>query len=94
MAGKWVPVTLGESLGWSYANLAMAHAAVAQGEQTYRTLHYMIRSRLHKGLREGKMQIASLAEDEKLKLVLPQACCYCGATIRCGFHPVAVSEAV
>ena len=39
--------TVAETLYWSYANLAMAHAAVA--------------------------------DDERLKLVLPQACCYCGA---------------
>jgi hypothetical protein len=39
----------------------------------------MIRSRLYKGLRDGGMNIGTIANDERLKLVLPQACCYCGA---------------
>lgn len=78
MASKWVPTNLGESLNWSYANLTMAHAAVAKGEQAYGRVHYMIRSRLHKGLLAGTMSIGPIAEDEKLKLILPQACCYCG----------------
>lgn len=78
MASNWVPSTLGELLYWSYANLAMAHAAVAKGEQQYGRLHYMIRSRLQKGLLAGTMSIGPIAEDEKLKLILPQSCCYCG----------------
>lgn len=78
MTSKWVPTTLGESLHWSYANLAMAHAAVAKGAQQYGRLHYMIRAHLRKGLLAGTMNIGSIAEDEKLKLVLPRSCCYCG----------------
>jgi hypothetical protein len=71
--------TLGEHLYWSYANLGMAHAAVEQGAEKYRPLHFMIRSRLYKGLCTGKMNVASLVEDERLKMILPQACCYCGS---------------
>jgi hypothetical protein len=56
----------------------MAHAAVAKGERQYGRLHYMIRSRLHNGLLAGTMSIGPIAEDEKLKLILPQSCCYCG----------------
>ncbi len=78
MPSKWVPSTLGECLYWSYANLAMAHAAVATGARDYRRVHYMIRSRLLAGLESGAMTMGPLAEDEKLKLVLPQSCCYCG----------------
>jgi len=75
----WVPSTLGEALYWSYANLAMAHAAVAKGDRQYGRLHYMIRARLRKGLLAGTMSIGPIAEDEKLKLILPQSCCYCGS---------------
>lgn len=38
----------------------------------------MIRSRLYSGLTKGTKQIGPLADDERLKMVLPQACCYCG----------------
>jgi hypothetical protein len=71
--------TVGESLYWSYANLAMAHAAVSEGAAKYQRLHFIIRSRLYAGLKKGTMSIGPLADDEKLKLILPQACCYCGS---------------
>lgn len=72
------PVTIGELLYWSYANLAMAHSAVDEKAASYGRLQFMIRSRLYKGLREGRMDIKPLAVDERLKMILPQACCYCG----------------
>lgn len=72
------PTTIGESLHWSYANLAMAHSAVSTQTAAYLKLHYMIRARLYKGLRSGSMGIGSVLDDERLKLILPQACCYCG----------------
>lgn len=72
------PTTIGESLYWSYSNLAMAHAAVSKQATAYGRLHYMIRARLYKGLCDGSMSIGSLLDDERLKLILPQACCYCG----------------
>ncbi len=72
------PETIGESLHWSYANLAMAHAAVSNGATVYARTHYMIRARLFKGLRNGSMGLGTLLDDERLKLVLPLACCYCG----------------
>ena len=68
-----------EVLYWSYANLAMAHAAVTDGAERYKTKHYMIRSRLNAGLLNGTMNIGSLLDDEKVKMVLPQCCCYCGS---------------
>ena len=40
----------------------------------------MIRSRLYSGFRKSTLNIGALAEDERLKLVLPQSCCYCGST--------------
>ncbi len=70
--------TLGELLYWSYANLGTAHAAVRKGDKIYKTGHYMIRNRLYTGFRNGTINIGALADDERLKLVLPQSCCYCG----------------
>lgn len=72
------PQTVGDLLLWSYANLAMAHAAVTSQAQSYGRTHFMIRSRLFSGLQSGRMDIGSIADDERLKMVLPQACCYCG----------------
>jgi 5-methylcytosine-specific restriction endonuclease McrA len=69
--------TVGESLPWSYANLAMGHSAVSRGDVRYSQLHYIVRSRLYKGLRTGAMSVGSFADEDRLKLILPQACCYC-----------------
>ncbi len=73
------PSTVAESLYWSYANLAMAHAALVQRANAYGRVQFMIRARLYKGLCTGTMNMGALADDERLKLVLPQACCYCGS---------------
>lgn len=72
--------TVGELLHWSYANLAMAHAAVTAKAEKYGRGHFMIRSRLYAGLNKKTMSIGPLADDERLKMVLPQSCCYCGST--------------
>ena len=74
------PGTIGELLYWSYANLAMAHAALSNNAEKYGRVHFMIRSRLYKGLCSGTMQPGSLVDDERLKMTLPQCCCYCGST--------------
>lgn len=71
------PGNTGEFLHWSYANLAMAHAAVSSGAVSYSVVHYGIRSKLYKALNEGRMTVGPLADDERLKLTLPQACAYC-----------------
>lgn len=71
--------TVGELLHWSYANLAMAHSAISAKAEKYGRIQFMIRSRLYKGLNKQTMSIGPLAEDERLKMVLPQACCYCGS---------------
>lgn len=39
--------TIGEVLFWSYANLAMADAAIRRGDPFYGRVHYMIRQRLY-----------------------------------------------
>ena len=70
--------TVGERIHWSYANLAMAHAAVTAGLARYDPARYAIRARLYAGLQQGSMSIGPLADDERLKMILPQACAYCG----------------
>lgn len=71
--------TVGELLYWSYANLAMAHAAVSAKASKYGRTHYIIRARLYAGLKNQTMSIGPLIDDERLKMILPQACCYCGS---------------
>ena len=72
--------TVQEVLYWSYANLAMAHTAVDRKQEKYDTFNYMIRSKLFKGLIEGTMNIRTLFDDEKVKLLLGNKCNYCGST--------------
>lgn len=72
--------TIADHLFWCYANLAMAHSAVEAGAARYGPTHYMVRSRLWAGLKSGEMDVGALGDDEKLKMVLPQACAYCGAS--------------
>ena len=71
--------TVGELLHWSYANLAMAHSAITAKSEKYGRMHFMVRARLYAGLNKGTMNIGPLADDERLKMILPQACCYCGS---------------
>ena len=71
--------TVGELLHWSYANLAMAHSAIEAKADNYGRIQFMIRSRLYKGLNLQTMNIGPLADDERLKMLLPQACCYCAS---------------
>ncbi len=74
--------TVGEVLYWSYANLAMAHSAVTEQVGEYGRMQYMIRARLYSGLKQQTMRIGPLADDERLKMVLPQACGCCGSRER------------
>lgn len=64
----------------SYANLAMAHTAVEKNQVKYEKFNYMIRSRLLKGLKEGKMQMKTIFDDEKIKIQTGQICNYCGSS--------------
>lgn len=70
--------TIRERLYWSYANLAMSHAALTKKAEKFSTAHFMIRSKMYNGLLNGTMNIGALAEDEKMKMIIPQTCCYCG----------------
>ena len=71
--------TVGESLYWAYANLAMAEMAVKERDKSYRKEHYMVRARLYKGLSTGTMSLLTLFEDQKVRMRLPMECAYCGA---------------
>lgn len=72
--------TIKDLLFWSYANLAMAQDGVSRGIDRYDRTSFMIRSRLFKGLSSGTMQIHSLFDDEKFKIVNGARCVYCGRT--------------
>ena len=69
--------TVGEKLYWCYANLAMEHARLNKNAAGYSQVHYMIRSRLFKGLTTGTMSIGQLFDDEKIKLKAENCCSYC-----------------
>ena len=69
-----------ERLFWSYANLAMAHTAVDRKQEKYATFNYMIRAKLYKGLCDGTMNVRTLFDDEKIKLLTGQKCSYCGSS--------------
>lgn len=72
--------TVKEVLFWSYANLVMAHTAFDRKQQKYATFNYMIRAKMFKGLMEGSMNIRTLFDDEKIKLLTGNKCNYCGAS--------------
>jgi 5-methylcytosine-specific restriction endonuclease McrA len=72
--------TVRDRIAWSYAMLARAHAALDEGATGYRQLHHIIRARTFKGLRTGAMAMRSIWDDERVRLLAPQACTYCGAT--------------
>jgi len=73
-------ITVREQIAWSYANLARADKALQDGVEKYGRIHHMIRAKLNKGLRDRTMSMASLYQDERLKMTVPQACYYCGST--------------
>lgn len=71
--------TIGEVLFWSYANIAMADAAIRRGDSSYGRIHYMIRQRLYYGLCRGSMALGTLYNDEREKLLSQGKCSYCGS---------------
>jgi hypothetical protein len=64
---------------YSYANLAMAHTAVAKKQEKYGVFNFMIRSKLFKGLKDGTMNMRTIFDDEKIKLQTGLICNYCGS---------------
>jgi hypothetical protein len=71
--------TVRQQIAWSYANLAMADAALGHAVDRYEKVHYAIRTKLYHGLVSGKMSFGSLYHDERLKMTMPQLCYYCGS---------------
>ena len=74
------PPTVREHIADSYSNLARAHAALERGATRYSRMDHIIRAKLRRGLIDGHMQMRTLYDDERLKMVNAQACHYCGAT--------------
>jgi hypothetical protein len=77
--GKQKYETVRELIYDSYANLAMAHSAVAKGQAKYERINYIIRAKLLNGLTNGTMNIRTIFDDEKIKLRTGSICNYCGA---------------
>jgi hypothetical protein len=71
--------TVREHIAWSYANLGRADAALKDKCTKYSRIHHIIRSRLFNGLVNDKMKMRSLYDDERIKMIAPQACYYCGS---------------
>ncbi len=72
--------TVEELLFWSYANLAMAHTAVDRKQDKYGRFNYMIRAKLYKGLTDKTMNVRTIFDDEKIKILSGGQCSYCGST--------------
>ncbi len=78
-AGRRTILLVGQRLHWSYANLAIAHAALNKGASKYGPFpHFQIRAKLYAGLNAGTMSVGGLYDDERLKLLSPGRCAYCG----------------
>lgn len=71
--------TIREFIFYAYANLAMAHVAVEKKHEKYGMVHFMIRAKLYKGLKDGTINMKSIFDDEKIKLQIGQFCNYCGS---------------
>ena len=74
-----IPRTIGESLFWSYANLAMAFTGDRHNEPAYQQIDYIVRNKLYYGLLRGDFHPKNFIIDEKEKLDASDACCYCGS---------------
>lgn len=66
----------------------MAHTAVDRKQEKYATFNYMIRAKLFKGLMEGSMNIRTLFDDEKIKLLSGNKCSYCGSNKNLGLDHI------
>ena len=75
------PRTVGESLYWSYANLAMAFRSGQHDEPTYQQLDYIVRNKNYHGLLRGTLHLGSFLIDEREKMYSSDACCYCGSQL-------------
>lgn len=71
--------SLKELIYWSYSNLAMTHSAIDKNQAKYGMINYMIRARLFKALKEGRMNMRTIFDDEKIKIHTGTICNYCGS---------------
>ena len=72
------PTTIGESLYWSYANLAMAFSSARHSQATYQQIDFIVRNKIYYQLLRGSIHIGSFVIDEKAKIRNSDICCYCG----------------
>lgn len=79
MGARVVPTTVGESLYWGYAQMAMAFASARHDSPTYQQNDFIVRNKTYHGLLRGKLQVGSLYRDEREKLFSAGVCVYCGA---------------
>jgi len=63
-----VPSTIGESLYWSYAQMAMAFASARHDKPTYQQIDFIIRSKTYYGLLRGKIKLGTMYRDEQEKI--------------------------
>lgn len=71
--------TFSELLFHRYAVLAAIHACLVQDVRKRGRLYFKVYHSIYKGFIDGHRKVASLTDDEKLKMKLPQCCVYCGA---------------
>ena len=71
--------TIGEKLFWSYANLAMAHAALDAGAESYGPRWYQVRNYMWTRFKNEEFKPRTLVDDEKIKLRSTPFCAYCGS---------------
>ena len=76
------PTTVREHIALSYSQLGGAHAALRRGAKKYSRVDFMIRAKLRKRLVDGGMKMRTLFDDERMKMTMPQACYYCGSTVK------------
>ena len=77
-----VPATIGESLYWSYASMAMAVASFRHGKPTYQQVDYIVRSKTYYGLLRGQLKPGSFFNNERGKIFSAASCVYCGSVDR------------
>lgn len=72
--------TLKQVLFHNYANLSMAHAAIAAGRKEYGQKDYEIRSAMYRDLMLGVKKIRKLEEDDQF--LFSNRCNYCGSKLK------------
>jgi len=81
-------LTLKEHLYYAYANLAMAHTAIEKKQIKFDGFNYSIRAKLYKGLLSVQMNVRTLFDDEKIKLLHGTKCNYCNPSEQLSLDPI------